>query len=123
MTFSILLAFVLLAFQPAPITVADCLLQSGYSRAVPDTPITTLQGVDGWANGNGERVLQDGVSIGFEFLDDSDGARRMVSFYAYGGAIYVFVFKHPDDPGRRLPGEDRSVWHGDCLLRVESTGG
>jgi hypothetical protein len=123
MTFSILLAFVLLAFQPAPITVADCLLQSGYSRAVPQTPITTLAGVDGWANGNGERVLTDGASIGLEFLDDSDGARRMVSFYAYSGAIYVFVFKHPDDPRRRLPGEDRSVWHGDCLLRVTSTGG
>ena len=40
-------AFVLLAVQPAPVpgTVADCLFASGYSRAVPDTPITTLAGV------------------------------------------------------------------------------
>jgi hypothetical protein len=116
-----LLALVLLAFQPAPITISDCLLQGGYSRAVPQTPITTLAGVDGWANGNGERVLQDGASIGFEFLDDSDGARRMVSFYAYAGAIYAFVYVHPDDPGRRLPGDPPDTWHGSCLLRI--TGG
>jgi hypothetical protein len=121
MTFSILLAFFALTFQPASITVADCLLQGGYSRAVPETPITTLQGVDGWANSNGERVLQDGASIGLEFLDDSDGAARMIGFYAYAGAIYAFVYVHPDDPARRLPGEDRSVWHGQCLLRI--TGG
>jgi hypothetical protein len=121
MPFAALLAFVLLAFQPASITVADCLLQSGYSRAVPQTPITTLQGMDAWAGGNGERVLQDGASIGFEFLDDSDGTARMIGFYAYDGAIYAFVYVHPDDPARRLPGEDHSVWHGQCLLRI--TGG
>jgi len=44
------IAFVLLAFQPAParMTVADCLLRSGYSRDVPDTPITSLAGVEAW---------------------------------------------------------------------------
>jgi len=111
-------AFALLAFQPASGTVADCLLQSGYSRAVPDTPVTALAGVPAWANGNGEQVLRWGMSIGMNFLDDSDGARRMVSFYVYGGDVYAFVFKHPDDPTRRLPGEAPGVWHGDCLLRV-----
>ena len=118
-------AFVLLAFQPAPArtTVADCLLRSGYSRGVPDTPITALEGVEAWGGGNGERVLRDGASIGMAFLDDSDGARRTVSFYAYGGNVYVFVFKHPDDPARRLPGEAAGVVHGDCLVRIVSTGG
>jgi hypothetical protein len=115
---TVLIAFFVLAFQPAQTSITDCLLQGGYSRAVPQTPITTLAGVDGWANGNGERVLQDGAAIGLEFLDDSEGTARMIGFYAYSGAIYAFVFKHPDDPGRRLPGEDRSVWHGQCLLRL-----
>jgi hypothetical protein len=118
-------AFALLAFQPAParMTVADCLLRSGYSRGVPDTPITALEGVEAWGGGNGERVLREGESIGMAFLDDSDGARRTVSFYAYGGNVYVFVFKALNDPARRLPGEPAGVVHGDCLIRVMSTGG
>lgn len=43
-------AFVLLAFQPAlpSTTVADCMLASGYSSAVPDTAVTSLVGVDAW---------------------------------------------------------------------------
>jgi hypothetical protein len=116
-----LLALFLLSFQPAPITITDCLLQSGYSRAVPQTPITTLAGVDGWANGNGERVLTEGARVGFVMLDDSDGTARMIGFYAYTGAVYAFVYKHPDDPGRRLPGDPPETWHGQCLLRI--TGG
>lgn len=118
-------AFVLLAFQPAParMTVADCLLRSGYSRGVPDTPITALEGVEAWGGGHGERVLREGASIGMAFLDDSDGARRTVGFYAYGGDVYAFVYKALNDPARRLPGEPAGVWHGDCLIRVMSTGG
>lgn len=121
----VLFAFALLAFQPAParMTVADCLLRSGYSRAVPDTPITALEGVEAWGGGNGERVLREGESIGMAFLDDNDGARRTVGFYAYGGNVYVFVFKALNDPARRLPGEPAGVVHGDCLIRVMSTGG
>jgi hypothetical protein len=118
---TILFAFFALAFQPVPITITDCLLQSGYSRAVPQTPITTLAGVDGWANGNGERVLTEGARVGFVMLDDSAGAQRMIGFYAYAGSVYAFVYKHPDDPGRRLPGDPPDTWHGSCLLRV--TGG
>ena len=115
-----LFAFALLAFQPAParMTVADCLLASGYSRAVPDTPITALEGVEAWGGGNGERVLREGESIGMAFLDDNDGARRRVWFYAYGGSVHAFVFKAPNDPARRLPGEAEEVQHGDCLLRL-----
>jgi hypothetical protein len=115
---ALLIALFTLAFQPAQITIADCLLQSGYSRAVPQTPITTLAGVDGWANGNGERVLIEGARVGFVMLDDSDGAQRMIGFYAYAGAVYAFVYKHPDDPGRRLPGDPPDTWHGSCLIRV-----
>lgn len=120
--FAILLgvAFVMLAFQPAPapMTVADCLLASEFSRGVPDTPVTTLVGVPAWAGGNGERVLTDGEQVGSASLYDSDGARRRVWFYAYGGSVFAFVFKHPNDPARRLPGEAEEVQHGDCLLRL-----
>lgn len=120
-----LFTFVLLAFQPAParMTVADCLLQSGYSRDVPDTPVTTLAGVPAWAGGNGERVLRDGELVGSASLYDTDGARRRVWFYAYGGSVHAFVFKALNDPARRLPGEPAGVVHGDCLIRVMSTGG
>ena len=113
-------ALVLLAFQPAPepVTVADCLLRSGYSRAVPDTPVTALTGVDAWGGGMGERVLSEGEEVGYVFMEDSDGAPRMVAFYVYAGNVFVFVFKAEDDPGRRLPGEPDGTWHGDCLLRV-----
>ena len=113
-------AFVLLAFQPAParMTVADCLLRSGYSRDVPDTPITALEGVEAWGGGNGERVLIDGELAGSASLYDTDGARRRVWFYAYGGSVHAFVFKAPNDPARRLPGEAEEVQHGDCLLRL-----
>jgi hypothetical protein len=115
----LLIAFFALVFQPATITITDCLLQGGYSRAVPQTPITTLAGVDGWVNGNGERVLTEGAFIGFTRIEDSDGAERLLGWYAYSGAIYVFVFKDERDPGRRLPGDPDGTWHGDCLLRVE----
>lgn len=113
------LALSLLAFQPASFTIADCLLASGYSRAVPNTPITQLAGVDAWDT-DGERVLTQGEQIGWASVYDADGARRMIAFYAYAGDVYWFVFKHEDDPGRRLPGEADSVWHGDCLGRVIS---
>ena len=113
------LALWLLAFQPATVTVADCLLRSGYSRAVPDTPITTLAGVDAWAQ-DGIAALTEGAFIGFASVDDSDGARRLVAFYAYAGSIFAFVFKHENDPGRRLPGEPSEVWHGDCMVRLIS---
>jgi len=114
------IAFVLLAFQPAParMTVADCLLQSGYSRGVPDTPITSLAGVEAWGGGNGERVLRDGAQVGSASLYDTDGARRRVWFYAYRSSMFAFVFKAPSDPARRLPGEAEEVVHGDCLLRL-----
>ena len=42
--FLVLPALLLLTFQPAPVSVRDCLLASGYSRAVPDTPVTALAG-------------------------------------------------------------------------------
>lgn len=121
----VLFAFALLAFQPAParMTVADCLLRSGYSLGVPDTPITSLAGVEAWGGGNGERVLIDGELAGSASLYDTDGARRRVWFYAYGGSVYAFVFKALNDPARRLPGEAAGVVHGDCLIRVMSTGG
>ena len=115
---AIVIAFVLLAFQPAPVTIADCLTRTGYSSGVPVTPVTTLAGTDAWANGYGELVLNDGAVIGLTFLDDNAGARRMLSFYAYAGGVFVFVYKHPDDPGVRLPGDPPGTWHGDCLLRI-----
>ena len=113
------IALALSAFQPAPVTVtvADCLLRSGYSRAVPETPVTTLAGVEAWANG-GERVLIEGEQVGAAYPRDSDGTRRMVWFYVYAGQMYAFIFMHPDDPARRLPGEPAGVWHGECFLRV-----
>jgi hypothetical protein len=115
-------ALALLTFQPATVSVRDCLLSSGYSRAVPETPITTLAGVDAWAT-DGVAALTEGESIGFVVLDDSDGARRMIGFYAYAGNVYAFVYKHLDDPGRRLPGDPDGTWHGDCffLITVQPT--
>ncbi|GIL09279.1 MAG: hypothetical protein BroJett033_7900 [Chloroflexota bacterium] len=117
-----LIALVVAAAQHgAPVTVGDCLLRSGYSATVPATPVTALVGVDAWWDA-GERVLRDGALVGLVTVADGDGTRRMLSFHAYAGGVYVFVYKHPDDPGRRLPGEDASVWHGDCLLRVVGHG-
>ena len=117
---AVLLALVLLAFQPPPalVTVTECLRQSGFRRAVRETPITTLKGAEAWGDGLGERVLMDGINVGMEYFDDEDGARRMVSFHVYAGDVFVFVYKHPDDPARRRPGEAAGVWHGDCLLRI-----
>lgn len=118
-----LIAFLLLLFQPAPVTVRDCLLANGYSRAVLETPVTMLAGVGAWPGGLGERVLAEGVNVGYDYLDDSDGARRMVSFHVYGGAVFVFMYKHPDDPDRRRPGEPAGTWHSDCFLRITGLGG
>lgn len=118
----IAVAFVLLAFQPAPapITVADCLLQSGYSRAVPATPVTELAGVNAWVGGLGERVLIYGRMVGMEYIEDSDGATRMVSFHVWAGSVYAFVYMAENDPHRRLPGDPDGTWHGDCLIRLVS---
>jgi hypothetical protein len=116
--FAVIVALLLLALQPAQTTVADCLTRSGYSASVPVTPVTTLAGTDAWADGYGELVLTDGALIGLTYLDDDAGARRMLSFHVYAGDVFVFVYKHPDDPGRRLPGEAAGTWHGDCLLRI-----
>lgn len=114
-----LLSLALLVFQPAPVTIAECLLADGYSRGVPDTPITTLAGVEAWGGGLGERVLSEGAQIGMAFVADSDERTRMVEFYAYNGSVFVFVYMHPDNPLRRLPGEPAGVWHGSCLLRIK----
>lgn len=118
------LAFALLAFQspPAPVTVESCLLRSGYSRAVPVTALTQLAGVEAWAGGEGETVLREGVTVGHAFIEDSYGRTRMVSFHVFAGNVFAFVYVHPDDPRRRLPGEPAGVWHGDCLIRVTRTG-
>lgn len=116
--FAVIVAFILLLFQPMPMTVEQCLLRTGYSRAVPASEVTALRGYDAWAGGLGELVLSNGARIGTVYLDDSDGARRMVSFHVYAGGVYAFVYKHPDDPNKRLPGEPAGVWHGDCLLRI-----
>lgn len=115
-------AFVLLAVQTAPVvTVRDCLLRSGYSRSIPATPVTLLAGVEAWGGGVGERVLREGANVGMAYLEDGDGATRMVGFHVWQGNVYLFVYKHPSDPARRLLGEPRGVYHGDCLLRI--TGG
>jgi len=106
------------ASQPAQMSVRDCLLQTGYSSGVPDTPVTTLVGADACGGGFGELALRDGQRVGTVYLDDSDGARRMISFHVYAGAVFVFVYKHPDDAARRLPHEPAETWHGDCFLRV-----
>lgn len=114
---ALILGILLLLVQPMPMTVEQCLLRSGYSRAVPASEVTALRGYDAWA-GQGETILQNAQQVGIVYLDDADGARRMVSFHVYAGGVYAFVYKHPDDPNRRLPGEPAGVWHGDCLLRI-----
>lgn len=106
-----------LMFQPVSTTIAECLLSSGFSSAVTETPVTLLTGVDAWV-AEGEQVLVEGENIGWSYFDDSAGARRMVSFHVWGGNVYAFVYKHPDDPGRRLPGDTAGTWHGDCFLRL-----
>ncbi len=118
---AVIIALITLLAQPAPpTTVAACLLVSGYSAGVPATPITELAGVNAWPAGTA--ALTDGAPIGTTLVADSAGTRRMVGFYAYAGGVYVFVYKHPDDPARALPGEPPGTWHGDCLLRVGADG-
>lgn len=114
-----LIAFLLLAVQPAQTTIGACMLIGGYSRAVPDTPITTLAGTDAWAT-DGEAALINGETVGWAYLDDTDGARRMVSFHAYAGNLYAFVYVHPDSPARRYPGDPPGTWHGACMLEIRS---
>lgn len=106
-------------FQSAPelTTVTECLLVSGFSTGVAQTPVTTLAGVDAWRE-SGEKILSEGVNVGFEYFDDEAGARRMVSFHVWEGKVYVFVYKHREDPGRINPGEPLGTWHGDCLLQL-----
>lgn len=111
---AVIVMFVLLAWQPMPMTVEECLLRSGYSRAVTPTQITALRGAPApeW-----ETVLSAGQVAGVTYAS-TDSGRRLIIFYAWDGALYVFIGKSEHDPGVRLPGEARSVVHGDCLLRV-----
>lgn len=108
-------ALALLAFQPAQqITIEDCLLRSGYSRAVTPTPLTQLAGAPAleW-----ETVLAQGQRVGYTHAQ-TDTEWRVIMLYVWNGSVYVFVGKSESDPGVRLPGEARSVVHGDCLLRI-----
>lgn len=111
--FALIVAFALLALQPMPMTVDDCLRMGGYPGA-PDSAVAQVRGTPApeW-----EQVLQAGAVVGVTYIA-TDSARRLIVFYVYAGSVYVFVGKHPDDPGVRLPGEARSVVHGQCLLRV-----
>lgn len=108
--FAVIVAFLLLAFQPAPATVADCLLRSGYSVTVTPSEVTALYGApaDEWPD-----VLASGLVIGTAYVDTDTGT-RWVRFYAWRGGVYAFVAKHADDPARGAG----DVWHGDCLLRL-----
>lgn len=113
--FAVIVAFMLLTFQPAyPTTVEQCLLQSGYSTTVTPSEISGVWGVPApeW-----ETVLAQGQIVGVQQAQ-TDTGRRMLIVYAWGGSLYVFVGKSEHDPGVRGVGESRSVVHGDCLLRI-----
>lgn len=109
--FAVIVAFVLLALQPAPpMTVTDCLLRSGYSTSVTASEITDVWGTPApeW-----ETVLAQGQVVGYQQAQ-TDTGRRVVLLYAWDGALYVFVGKSAHDPGHGTNG----VVHGDCLLRI-----
>lgn len=116
---AVIIALITLLAQPAPpTTVADCLLRSGYSASVTPSEVTALAGYPAleW-----ETVLAQGQVVGYTQAQ-TDTGRRPLLFYAWGGALYVFVGKSAHDPARRLAGEDETVWHGDCLLKVGADG-
>jgi hypothetical protein len=116
--FAVVLALVLMAFQPTPMTIEDCLLRSGYSHTVEPTPLTGVIGVPApeW-----ETVLSEGDVVGYSFAG-TDTGNRVIILYAWNTRLYVFVGKSNHDPNIRLPGEPSSTVHGDCLLKVGSDG-
>lgn len=101
-------------------TVADCLLKSGYSTQVTargfGARLAQMPGVNAW---DGGATLRASEFLGTVDIATDTGP-RMVRFGELNGELYAFVYKHPDDPGRRLPGEHPGVWHGDCFLRLNN---
>lgn len=99
-------------------TVGECLLRSGYSHAVQSHPhLTNLSGAGAWGQAD-QDALRYGDFLGSEYVL-TDTGRRKVDLIAYAGALYVFVYKHPDDPAafEPMPGGG-TAWHGDCMLRL-----
>lgn len=113
------LASLLLLVQPEQMTVSDCLLKSGFSTIVQSHPhYTLLEGENTWTEADKD-ALRYGDSLGSEYVI-TDTGRRKTSLIAYAGSLYVFVYKHPDDPlaYERMP-SGILAWHGDCMLRLD----
>jgi hypothetical protein len=100
--FIILLLIFTAAFQAAgmeTMTVGDCLLINGSSFT--ESHITGLVGVNAW---DGGAIMQQATRIVSKAIHSDDGW-RYVTFWAYNGDVYVFVFKPAGE-------------HGDCFLRI-----
>ena len=66
----------------------------------------------------GQDAMRVGDVIGTLYIE-TDGDRRKLHFIAYAGEVYVFVYKHQQDPGaleRMTNGV--TAWHGACLIRL-----
>lgn len=115
---ALMFALVLMFTPDTSMSVADCLLQSGYSNVVQSHPhYTQLRGVQAWEEID-QDALRYGEGLGSHYVQ-TDTGKRKTSMVTYAGALYVFVYKHPDDPlayTRTRPGV--LDWHGDCMLRL-----
>lgn len=119
---SALLVVLLLAFAPAQqdtLTIRDCILKSGLSTELYSHPhLAMLRGPNVWEQAD-QDALRYGDKLTSEYVQTDTGQRK-VSFIAYAGSVYAFVYMHWDDPRAHAgstPGV--TVWHGDCMLRLQ----
>ena len=101
-----LAACILIALMIAPaqaqerMSIADCLLRG--SASIEANEVTALEGVNAW---DGGAIMQAATRIGAAVVR-ADNGNRFVTFWAWQGGVYAFVFKPGDNP------------HGDCFLRI-----
>lgn len=105
--------------QQQTMTVRDCLLKSGISTEFYSHPhILTLRGPNVWEQAD-QDALRYGDKLTSEYIQTNSGQRK-VSFIAYAGAVYAFVYMDWNDPrahtGHAEPGV--TPWHGECMLRL-----
>ncbi len=114
------LSLLALGAQPIPeLSIRDCILKSGMSHELYSHPhIAALRGVGAWEQAD-QDALRYGDKLSSEYIE-TDAGRRKVSFLAYAGSIYAFVYMHWDDPDAHIGQTQPGVipWHGDCMLRL-----
>lgn len=99
-------------------TIESCLLASGFSGRVLDRhEFVSLVGSDAWPDPR-KSALKEGEWLGNVYIQTDTGERK-AALILYTGKLFVFVYKHPDDPTAFEVQPDQSLaWHGDCMLQL-----